>query len=151
MINKELLETKNVWLNLQEYEKWLRIAKENLLAAKIALSNKLFSPAMDECQQCAEKALKGYLAFKRHEMVETPDLIKLIGLCIKFDSSFEEVCAAADLLNPFVIKFRDSTKLCIASFAEAESSIKYAQQILNFVLKKISEPETGQGDIFRLK
>ena len=48
---------------MQEHEKWLAIAKEDLGVAKLSLSGKYFSTVAYLSQQCAEKALKGYLSF----------------------------------------------------------------------------------------
>ena len=42
---------------MQEHEKWLEIAKEDLGVAKLSLSAEYFSTAAYHCQQCSEKAL----------------------------------------------------------------------------------------------
>ncbi len=44
-------------------EEWVRIAKEDLLSAKILLKNELFSPVAYHCQQSAEKMLKSVIDF----------------------------------------------------------------------------------------
>jgi HEPN domain-containing protein len=133
---------------MQEHDEWLRIAKEDLLMAKLALPNELFSSLAYHCQQCAEKALKGYLAFKGHEVIKTHDLVKLIVLCSKFDKAFEKNYDLAEQLNPFSTRFRYPTEFDIPDLADSKLAVKHAQSILNFVLKKISEPLTGQKNIF---
>lgn len=49
----------------ENYEAWLRIAKEDLCAAKGLLSLELFSSVAFHCQQAAEKSLKAYLVFHK--------------------------------------------------------------------------------------
>ena len=53
---------------MQEHNRWIEIAKEDLTVAKILLSKKLFSPVAYHSQQAAEKALKGYLIFNASSM-----------------------------------------------------------------------------------
>jgi HEPN domain-containing protein len=135
---------------MQEHESWLRIAKEDLLMAKLALPNELFSSLAYHCQQCAEKALKGYLAFKKQELIKSHDLVKLVVLCSKFDKTFEKNYVFAEQLNPFSTRFRYPSEFEVPDLADAKLAIKHAQSILNFVLKKISEPKTGQTNVFKI-
>ena len=67
-------------LFMQEHEKWLKIAEVDLKSAKGLLKLQIFSTATYHCQQTAEKALKAYLAFKKHRIVKIHDLMKLIML-----------------------------------------------------------------------
>lgn len=131
---------------MQEHEDWLRIAKDDFLAAKGLIKLELFSAVAYHCQQSAEKSLKAYLVFKKHQALKTHDLIKLLELCMTFDRDFKKKFDAADYINPFSSKFRYPTEYDIPNLAEAEFAIKHAQSILRFVLKKISEPGTGQTD-----
>jgi HEPN domain-containing protein len=133
---------------MQEHEKWLRIAREDLLAAKGLLKLELFSAVAYHCQQSAEKSLKAYLVFKKYPVIKTHDLIKLLELCMTFDLDFRNKFDAADYINPFSSKFRYPTEFDIPDFAEAQFAIKHAQSIMTFVVKKIVEPETGQTSIF---
>ena len=133
---------------MQEHEKWLKIADEDLRSAKVLLKIEIFSTATYHCHQAAEKALKGYLAFKMQEILKTHDLIKLVGLCSKLDTKFEKLYDTVEELNPFATKFRYPTEFDIPDFADTEAAIKQTQKIMNFVIKKIAEPETGQIKIF---
>lgn len=91
---------------MQGHEGWLQTAKEDLAAAKGMLSLEFFPYAVYHCQQSAEKALKGFLAFKRQEILKTHDLIKLTALCVKFDRDFENFSEIVEQLNPYATKFR---------------------------------------------
>lgn len=123
---------------MQSHEAWLKIAQEDLQAAATLLQVELFSAAAYFCQQSAEKSLKAYLIFKKHTILKTHDLLQLSELCIKFDSSFEKVIPAADILNPFSTKFRYPSEYDIPDFDEANNAIEHAQEILTFVLQKIA-------------
>jgi len=130
------------------HEEWLRIAKEDLAVAKALLKLDFFGTVTYHCQQSAEKALKGYLAFKNHAILKTHDLIKLNKLCFEFDRSFEKISVNAEQLNPFATKFRYPSEFDIPDVTDAQLTIKHAEDIMHFVLQKVSKSDTGQTDIF---
>lgn len=127
-----------------EHEKWLSIAREDFEVARLALSSQYFSSATYHCQQCAEKALKGYLCFKGEQITKTHDLIKSLEQCMEFDQEFRKLYQAAKELNPFATKFRYPTEFDIPDQAKVIIVIKHAELILKFVMNKIAEPECGQ-------
>jgi HEPN domain-containing protein len=133
---------------LQNSEEWLRIAKEDLRAAKGLLPLELFSPVTYHCQQAAEKSLKAYLVFNKQPAPKTHDLLRLLEFCMHSDKNFEKVFEAADCLNPFSMKFRYPTEFDIPDLTDAESAVQQAQRIVAFVVQKISQPETGQVSLF---
>ncbi|HBS48562.1 TPA: hypothetical protein DEO28_01515 [Candidatus Dependentiae bacterium] len=133
---------------MQEHERWINVAKEDLKVAKCLLPEELFSSVTYHCQQSAEKSLKGYLAFKKHEIIKTHDLTKLVGLCKFFDREFESIFSLAEQLNPFATRFRYPTEFDIPTQEDCEFAIKQSEKIMKFVLKKILETETSQMDIF---
>jgi len=136
---------------MQDHDKWLRIAQEDLLAAKGLMKLELFSAAVYHCQQSAEKSLKAYLVFKNHPVIRTHDLIKLLELCMSFDQQFRKKFDAADFINPFSSKFRYPTEFDIPDLADTTHAVKQAESIIKFVVKKIAEPQTGQTSILESK
>ena len=136
---------------MQEHERWLIIAKDDLKSAKVLLKHEVFSTASYHCQQSAEKSLKAYLVFRKQEAVKTHDLIKLLVLCSKFDSNFEKIIDIIEHLNPFSTKFRYPSEYDIPDTEDTQAAIKQANKVLSFVLKKIEEPEIGQINIFNNK
>ena len=135
-------------LFMQEHERWLGIVDRDLKSAKLLLKGEVFSTAVYHCQQAAEKALKAYLAFKNHKITKTHDLTKLVESCSQFDIKFETLYSDAEHLKPFATKFRYPTEFDIPDFQDTENAIKQTQKIVNFVRKKIAEPETGQKELF---
>lgn len=136
---------------MHEHDKWIAVAKDDLKMAKLALPQDLFSPLTFHCQQTAEKALKGYLVFKRQAIFKTHDLFMLLELCLKFDRDFEILLPAIRILNPYSTKFRYPSEYDIPDFADAELAVRQAQKILTFIIRKIAEPEKGQVDMFKVE
>lgn len=66
---------------MREHEQWFAIAVSDLKMARLALQNDFVTHAAYNCQQAAEKALKGYLAFRSHPIMKTHDLIQLLNMC----------------------------------------------------------------------
>jgi len=132
----------------QEHDRWLKIVDQDLKSAKALLKVELFSTANYHCQQATEKALKAYLVFKNHRAIKTHDLVKLAELCSQIDKTFERLYDDAIYLNPLATKFRYPTEFEVPDFEDTKISIKKTQKVVNFVLKKIAEPQTGQKDLF---
>ena len=123
---------------MQGHEEWLKIATEDLKAAYGLISLELFSAVVYHCQQSAEKSLKAFLVFKKYPIVKSHDLMMLLELCMKFDNDFKNKLIAADYINPFSSKFRYPTEFEIPDLADAQRAAKYAEDILDFVIKKIN-------------
>ena len=68
---------------------------------------------------------------------------------MRFDKNFEKLLDATIPLNPFSTKFRYPSEFDIPDFSDAKQAISHAKKILNFVSKKINEPDSGQADIFK--
>jgi len=134
----------------QEHERWLKIVDQDLKSAKGLLKLEIFSTATYHCQQAAEKVLKAYLVlvFKNYKTIKTHDLVKLIVKCSQFDREFEKLYDDAEHLNPFATKFRYPTEFDLPNFQDTKKSIQRTQKIINFVLKKIAEPDSGQKELF---
>ncbi len=96
---------------MQVHERWLRKAESDLkLARKGALGDEdTLDSTIFHTQQCAEKSLKAYLAFKEQPLRKIHDLEWLVKQCGKFDSDFMELFDMAVLLNPYCFEFRYPT------------------------------------------
>ena len=131
-----------------EHEEWLFKARQDLKSAKY-LSNaedSLFDTAIYHTQQCAEKALKGYLVFKKHPVTKTHDLHVLIQLCLKFDQDFLVLKDDARCLNPYATEFRYPDDILVPDEEEVAQAIRIAQTFFNIVKDKI-EKEHGEVNL----
>lgn len=119
-----------------EYKDWIRVVRDDLLAAKGLIKLELYSASVYHSQQSVEKVLKAYLVFKNYPIVKTHDLIKLLEICISFDQEFNKKFDVVDYLNPFASKFRYPTEFDLPEFKDAELAVKHAESMMRFVLKK---------------
>jgi len=131
-------ETKREWVR-----SWLTKAHSDLRSAHalVALSEPATDTTVYHCQQAAEKALKGYLAFCDQPLERTHDLERLLELATGLDSTFAPLEAQAAVLNPYATAFRypDMMGAQFPSIAEANTAIEHAQAIYDFVLNLIPE------------
>ena len=127
----------------EETLEFIEIAEENLKEAKRALNNKMIRSSCFWSQQAIELYLKAYLIekesfdIKKHK---THNLIYLTRECYKLDKDFEEILRIKDLEN--ISKFATVTRYGISFLQslteeDAERSIKIAEKVRNFVLKKL--------------
>ena len=73
---------------------WVLKAEDDYRSAEILLYE-IETPVIDtacfHCQQCAEKYLKAYLTEHEIDFPRHHDLIRLLGLCLGLDKSFETI------------------------------------------------------------
>lgn len=72
---------------------WLHKAKSDLrLAEKGVKDDDLtLDTAIYHTQQCAEKALKGFLVYHEKPLARTHDLVKLLEMCCSIEPEFSEL------------------------------------------------------------
>lgn len=124
---------------MQSHEKWMIKAQNDLRAAKILLEGDCLDVAIYHTQQCAEKALKGYLAFHKRPLVKTHDLVALVALCREFYAKFSLISSAAERLTPFSITFRYPDIEIYPPKKTVVTSLQDAKKILRFVEMQIKK------------
>jgi len=118
---------------------WFRLSNNDLFVTKKCYEE--FNPKQTEiscyhCQQCAEKALKGYLIFKGvSEPPKIHNLEILCNDCKNFDEEFDKLFNFCSKLTPFSSIARYPNELCLEEIM-AKTAIKNAQKIYDFCLKK---------------
>lgn len=124
---------------MHSHEEWFLKAKNDLRASKKLMTgeNIILDSAVYHTQQCAEKALKSFLAYKQKPLEKTHDLEKLISLCSNIDYDFENLLHEAITLNPYCFKFRYPDDCLLPDKKDVIQAIEYAEKILNFVNTKI--------------
>ncbi|HML19575.1 MAG TPA: HEPN domain-containing protein [Candidatus Dependentiae bacterium] len=121
---------------MQEPKHWLAFAQTDLLAAKSLTRDGYFSPASYHCQQCAEKALKGFLIAHEADLLKTHDLIKLLGLCKKIDPDFNCLENACSVLTVLATQFRYPSEFEIPDETDCLRFIDLAREVFDFVISK---------------
>ena len=81
---------------------WLIKSRHDLETARqiSMLPDGHLDAAIYHCQQAAEKALKGFLAFHDHELERTHDLKRLVQMASSDDRTFLQWKEAAIMLTP---------------------------------------------------
>lgn len=93
--------------------------------------------AIYHTQQCAEKALKGYLAYKGSPIHKTHNLSVLLDYCSEFDEEFGQLFVEAEKLTPLNTAFRYPEIVLTPDQEDVEDAIQSAEKILDFVKAKI--------------
>lgn len=124
---------------MQSHKLWLLFARDDLTLAKLSYTHEeAILAAIFHTQQCAEKALKAFLAFKKQPFRKIHDLVALLEMCSKFDNAFNEFFTEVEDLNPYLTQSRYPDDICIfPDLTTLEFSIKNAEKILFFVEEKI--------------
>ena len=128
---------------MEIFNQWLLKAERDIDSAELLLNGKLYDTAIYHTQQCAEKALKGFLAFKRQPIQKTHDLVVLVKMCEKLDADFDDISSQAYGLKGLDVEYRypdddDDLDYEINQPEESQvkSSIMYAREILDLVKEK---------------
>lgn len=121
------------------YEAWLYKAENDLKSAQKLLEgdDPIMDTAIYHTQQCAEKALKGYLAFKMQPIKKSHDIELLVELCSRLDSDFEKLYDLSENLTPYATAFRYPDIYLEPDYDEVEEAIRMAREILEFVRGKV--------------
>jgi HEPN domain-containing protein len=92
--------------------------------------------AVFHCQQCAEKALKAYLAAHEIDPPKIHHLPILCKMCADIDANFQSIMDMASDLNPYAVAARYPKQL-VSDDAEVKLAIDKAQRIYDFCVAKI--------------
>ena len=118
---------------------WLVRAEHDLRVARYLLT--MPDPPPESvgfhAQQCAEKALKGYLTLRQIPFERRHDINYLIDLCVPSDDDFEKFRAEADKLTPYAVEFRYPDALPRMPLEPARLAVDTADRIYAFVAARL--------------
>ena len=118
---------------------WLVKAKHDLTSARVLAVNTppLLDTAIYHCQQAAEKAIKGYLAFCDQEVERVHDLEVLMRSAMSYAQGFAEWIDVGIELTPYARLYRypgPATEPSPEQFDRAVSAAEGAVPICPFVV-----------------
>ena len=136
--------------SMHGHEAWLKKALSDLKSSKklIQGDDETLDTAAYHTQQCAEKAFKAYLEFKKQSTPKTHDLERLLEMCIVFDIVFKTLLEDASNLSIYAIYARYPDDRFYIDRQEIQEAIKKAAKIYRFVLKKIEVPINSTLHLF---
>jgi len=123
----------------KRYYDWLNRASEDLAAARLLLTSKdTLNAACFHCQQCIEKALKGYILFKTHSNVDGHNLTWLCRQAIRNDGRFNEWLDESAALNRYYIETRYPADVPLKLTVEMVVNVcEIAAKMYVFICKEI--------------
>ena len=91
----------------KRYFDWLYYAAIDLRAAKLLLDDsRCYNLVAFHCQQCVEKALKGYLLWRKHHLYDGHNLPWLCKQAAEEDPNFRDRIPFTSMLNHYYIEAR---------------------------------------------
>lgn len=125
--------------------RWLSQAEHDLASAINNLEKvKFYSDACFMAEQASQKALKAYLFSKGERYVLSHSVKQLVDFCIRYDTKFSHLTEYGMILDKYYIPTRYPDALAppavpYQSYTEKEAreAVKYAEEIIGLVKKKI--------------
>lgn len=121
---------------------WLTRAGRDLRTAKALfdLGDDFFENAAYHSQQCAEKAIKGWLASHKKAFKKSHDIKYLLDLVSQIDSGLARSLAAATDLSNYAIaaRYPDAVEEIEINKAKVSESIKIAEDVYQKLSKMLS-------------
>ena len=115
--------------------KWLTKARRDLLSAKRLArgSEPYLDTAIYHCQQCAEKAVKGWLVYNDQSFEKTHDLRLLVTLASEIEPKFTKWFDVAEQVSPYATAYRYPGETLEPTEDEFQQAFKAANRFYDFV------------------
>ena len=112
---------------------WLEKADEDRQAMeRLMEGNPILEMACFHAQQCAEKALKGFLTAHDRHVEKTHDLTDILELCVEVNSTFAQFEQTCKDLTPFAVDARYPGPKNPDTIEEARQLVEAADHIYQF-------------------
>ena len=92
-----------------------------------------------QCQQLAEKALKGFLTWHDRPFRKTHNLVEIGQQCAAVDGTLEDVVRRAARLTECAWKFRYPGEPDEPSASEAEEALAMAREVYEAILNRLPD------------
>lgn len=123
----------------RRYFDWLFHAKLDFLAAELLVKDeRCYNAAAFHCQQCIEKALKGYLLFKNRKLLDGHNLTWLCKQAVMMDRTFMQWLTKSATLNRYYIETRYPADIPLEISTEMIEDLMTATgDMLDFICEQI--------------
>lgn len=122
---------------------WVFLANEDLKIARVLLDEKIYHAVCFHSQQAAEKVIKAYHLKTLGRIRRIHNLVGLLDIDKKIKKEFLEIIEPIEFLDQFYAPVRYPDALPgslpegLPGKKEAEKALRCAQEIVDFVKKKI--------------
>jgi HEPN domain-containing protein len=129
------------------YNEWMKKADEDILVAKILLSNPdCKNSCAFHCQQSIEKSLKAYVLLVDKKLLDGHNLTWLCRQALTYDESFRQWLDESYSLNRYYIETRYPADIPTELSAEKINDIyKMAKDMFDFIDMHIESIENTQN------
>lgn len=119
----------------KRYYDWIYHAVIDRYAAEVICGDqRLYCAAAFHCQQCIEKALKGYLLFKSRKLLDGHNLTWLCKQAAMMDGGFTEYIDESVVLNRYYIETRYPADIPVEiDSATMDSLMEMSGRMLDFI------------------
>jgi HEPN domain-containing protein len=126
---------------IEDVKAWLRKAGADMRAAEhdLRASPPLFEDAVFHCQQAAEKALKGFLAWHDRPFRKSHDIEEIGSGCSELDLSLKPIIDRAVPLTEYAWKFRYPGETDKLTQAEVHEALSLAREVYKAILTRLPE------------
>ena len=120
---------------------WLIKAQHDLATARKLAEDPdpLLDTAIFHCQQAAEKAVKGFLAFHDQTVVKTHDVRFLVNQAMSLEPGFEDCLEAAECVTPYATAYRYPDEVLEPEDSEFQAARNASIHLVKFVLSVLPE------------
>jgi len=125
---------------MKPHEEWLFKAEHDIKSAELLFFSQevLYDISIYHTQQCAEKSLKAYLAYRGKEIDKVHNLKMLVEECIEENEDFNTIYTECMFLNPYATLYRYPEGDLMPDKEELKNALEMSKMILDFVKKVIS-------------
>lgn len=124
---------------------WFKNAHGDLLAAKLLVSadEELFSGIVFHFQQCAEKAIKGFLTFHNVRVLKTHNIEKLLESVASIDQALAAAFDEVTILTKYAVEYRYPDvefQLPPLNIEVVKSALSLAEKVYGGLVAKVRLP-----------
>lgn len=123
------------------YAAWLEKAEHDLLDIEnnLAAERAPWDMVCFHAQQAAEKLLKAFLVHRGHMPTKTHDLLALLRMCLRIDSTLESVKEDCRKLNAVNATARYPAELYDPEEEDARELVEAARRVRSAILARLPE------------
>jgi HEPN domain-containing protein len=122
---------------LDETHAWMTRGRNDLDTAKLLIGLAKYAEVLFFCQQAAEKAFKGFLAFHQQPFRKTHEMRELIAQCLAIDDSLRSALEPAEGLSKYAWLFRYPGAPYEPERAEATSGFETAETAVRAIEQRL--------------
>ncbi len=123
----------------RRFQDWMYAAYDDYRAVELLRTDvTLHNMTAFHCQQCAEKALKGYILCRDNELVDGHNLTWLCKRAVRIDERFVQWLDESAVLNKYYIETRYPTDIPTEiTDEEAEHIVEMTHQLFAYVTEDL--------------